>query len=316
MLSVTVVDNRVQIGERFSVSFQRTLRIPDDGRTYPLPPGLGAFPVHRVADHHDRLPAAWRRDGVFIPMFQREALWLGFDGAVWKPNAVKIAAGNVNAISGDVWDETLHAEPQDYIVCPDQPWLDGINDGDGRVRQFVAAPLGSGYTIEAQVSGTDEAGGIQIVVFEPKSGRFPDHPPPMPDLGPEAMAMAMPSAGAAMGLAAGGALRQKIYPDPYGIDAWDAANRGAIFVHIMNAEQYRDVTGREPPPTTISSKTYTDNGLPWFDLYDESRASLAPPDSLSRVKSLSELDAERERSPTDADAPVDVPDSQIRKLRH
>ena len=31
------------------VTFQRTLRIPDDGKTYPLPPGLGAFPVRRLA---------------------------------------------------------------------------------------------------------------------------------------------------------------------------------------------------------------------------------------------------------------------------
>ena len=28
-----------------TIAFQRTLRIPDDGRTYPLPAGLGAFPL-------------------------------------------------------------------------------------------------------------------------------------------------------------------------------------------------------------------------------------------------------------------------------
>jgi hypothetical protein len=44
MLQVTVQDNRVLVGERFSMSLQRTLRIPDDGREYPLPPGLGLFP--------------------------------------------------------------------------------------------------------------------------------------------------------------------------------------------------------------------------------------------------------------------------------
>ena len=27
-----------------TIGFQRTLRIPDDNRDYPLPPGLGAFP--------------------------------------------------------------------------------------------------------------------------------------------------------------------------------------------------------------------------------------------------------------------------------
>ena len=153
MLSVTVENQRVRIGERFSVSFQRTLRIPDDGRQYPLPPGLGAFPLHRVEEYADRLPAQWQEhNGVFLPMYQREALWLGFEAAGWKPNAVKIAIGKINAISGRAWDEQLHADPQDYIVCPDQPWLDGINAGEGVIRQFVAMPLGLGYTVEAQVS--------------------------------------------------------------------------------------------------------------------------------------------------------------------
>ena len=30
---------------RTSIEFERTLRIPDDGKHYPLPPGLGAFPL-------------------------------------------------------------------------------------------------------------------------------------------------------------------------------------------------------------------------------------------------------------------------------
>ncbi len=55
MLSVTVESHRVRIGERFSVSFQRTLRIPDDGREYPLPPGSGAFPLHRVEEYVAKL---------------------------------------------------------------------------------------------------------------------------------------------------------------------------------------------------------------------------------------------------------------------
>src|SRR5438034_589052 len=125
MPGVSIDRDRVHIGERFSVSFQRTLRIPDDGRAYPLPPGLGAFPVHPVEDYKDRVPAAWREQGgVFIPMHQGEALWLGFDGASWKPNAVKVAVGMVNAVSGEMWDERLHDDPQDYVVCPQQPWLD------------------------------------------------------------------------------------------------------------------------------------------------------------------------------------------------
>lgn len=36
---------------KMACSLIRTLRIPDNGETYPLPPGLGAFPVRHVADY-------------------------------------------------------------------------------------------------------------------------------------------------------------------------------------------------------------------------------------------------------------------------
>ena len=51
MLDVQVSKDSVKIGRFFSVSFQQKLRIPDDGRTYPLPPELGNFPVKEVADY-------------------------------------------------------------------------------------------------------------------------------------------------------------------------------------------------------------------------------------------------------------------------
>ena len=46
-----------------SIDFQRTLRIPDDNREYPLPPGLGEFPVQHVDDFAAHLPEAWERHG-------------------------------------------------------------------------------------------------------------------------------------------------------------------------------------------------------------------------------------------------------------
>lgn len=35
----------------FHLTLERTLRIPDDGKTYPLPARLGSFPLYRVADY-------------------------------------------------------------------------------------------------------------------------------------------------------------------------------------------------------------------------------------------------------------------------
>ena len=35
----------------FEIDFQRTLRIPDTDRDYPLPPGLGSFPLRHTEDY-------------------------------------------------------------------------------------------------------------------------------------------------------------------------------------------------------------------------------------------------------------------------
>ena len=291
MLDVRLDGNRIYIGERFSVSFQRTLRIPEDDQIYPLPPTLGRFKIHRVADFAKNLPSTWQEpNGFFIAMYQREALWLGFDGAEWKPNAVKVAVGGVNAISGTVWEEGLDDDEQNYLVCPDQPWLDGINAGDGFVKQFVASPLGSGSTVEGQITGREETGGIQLVVYEPKPGRFPDEPPETSETDTAVME-AMP-VGLEMGLGAGGQIKQKIYEDPYGIDSWDQNNLGRIQLHILNSEQYQAITGREPPSTPVSTETYAEYGLPWFDLYDESFKDIAASRKLAAVKTLGEKDRE------------------------
>ena len=44
---------------RCAVSFRRTLRIPDDDNDYPLPPGLGRFPLRHLDDFAERVPAQW-----------------------------------------------------------------------------------------------------------------------------------------------------------------------------------------------------------------------------------------------------------------
>src|SRR3954451_10139173 len=202
MLDITTHQDRVQIGRHFSVTFERTLRIPDDGREYPLPPSLGHFPVRRVADFADGVPAAWREHGgVLLPMYQREAMWLNFSGAHWRPNALKVAVGKVNALSGAPYTPRLEAAQQDYVVVPPQPWLDGINAGDGFIRQFVAMPLGSGMTVEGQLTGEETEGGMRLSVIPAKTGRFPEER--FRIQGDLVCAVAAPpAAGAGMGLGA------------------------------------------------------------------------------------------------------------------
>ena len=310
------------LGDGLQVRFMRTLRIPDDGRTYPLPPGLGTFPIRRVADYASRVPAEWlEHGGVFLPMYQREAMWLSFVGA---PHALKIGIGKVCAVSGETWSEGLEGKPQRYVVTGTQPWLDGIASGKGTIRQFVAMPLGLGYTVEAQVTGKEEHGGVQLQAYPAKPGRIPPPPPmaaacyasamPCAPMGAPSPARRSESSAGSMGLAAGGRMKQKVYPDPYGLDTWDTSVRSRVFVHLVNSELWREITGEEAPATPVTAKTYAQHGLPWFDLYDEAAPSIDPTSTLAGVKSVKALDAEKSTHALQDDAPVPV--GPIAKIAH
>ena len=169
----------VHPGARLTIDFQRTLRIPDDGRDYPLPPGLGSFPLRHVDDFAERIPPPWiRHGGVMLPMYQSEAMWLSFNAhevdGHWVPYpfAIKIATGKINAVTGEEWSAGLGRKPQDYMVAPEQPWLDGYCVEKGIIRQFVAMPLGAGYTVEEQLTGEAEHGGLQVMVYPMKRKAF------------------------------------------------------------------------------------------------------------------------------------------------
>ncbi len=60
-----------------------------------------------------------------MPIHQAEAMWINISSPGRYPFAVKIATGKICAVSGDNWANHLNRDPQDYVVVPDQPWLDG-----------------------------------------------------------------------------------------------------------------------------------------------------------------------------------------------
>ena len=145
-----------------SVSFQRTLRIPDDNREYPLPPGLGRFPLRHVDDYAGRVPPAWREHGgVLMPMHQSEAMWMSFGAAY--PMAIKVAAGKVNVLTGDAWSNDLRTEPQDYLVVPGQPWFDYYGgdkvalDGARKLAGMQSVAAKSWQTGAGPLPGNDPA---------------------------------------------------------------------------------------------------------------------------------------------------------------
>jgi hypothetical protein len=162
---------------RLTIALIRTFRIPDDGKKYPLPPGFSHFPTKLVDDFKDRVPESWNQHGgVLVPMYQSEAMWLQFNsdhisdrGAAY-PFAIRIATGKRSVVTGDEWTDSL--KEGDYVVNPGQPWIDGYVITDGVIRQFIAAPLGQGFTAEEQITGKAEFGGLQIEVIPMKLENF------------------------------------------------------------------------------------------------------------------------------------------------
>ncbi|KAK1984817.1 integral membrane protein [Colletotrichum cereale] len=156
-----------------TIRLNRTIRVPDNRDTNDLPPSMGTFPLFKVRDYARRMPEDMaKKGGIFFPMYQREAMWISFSSRA--PFAIKLYVGGVNAVSGFPMTENDKTREkrlkmlssghqlQDYIVLPEQNWLDGIVSEDGKIRQFVAQPKGSGFSVEAQVTGDEKVGGIQI----------------------------------------------------------------------------------------------------------------------------------------------------------
>jgi hypothetical protein len=301
------------------IDFQRTFRIPDDDKQYPLPPGLGLFPTMKVDDlPAERVPATWKEHGgVMIPMYQSEALWISFNKtslynrASSYPFAIRIATGKVSALTGKIFVKKL--SEGDYLVVPDQPWLDGFVVGDGFIRQFVASPLGSGVSVEAQITGEDKIGGIQIEVIPMKKDFFEKNFPVIErklvtrslsfaqslskEGGAKGMSVNCCSApemyspclmNADMSLAAGGKMKQQVFKDRHGLEAWDTEHTSKFFVHLVNSMAWQMITGKEPPTVPLTAKEYTARGFPWFEYYEE-KPALKPTSEMEAIKPIKDM---------------------------
>jgi hypothetical protein len=272
------------------LNFQRTCRVPT-GKKNTLPAGLGSFPIYSCSDFKEGLPKGWKESGYFMPMYAQEAMWISMrDSYRGQPKSLIVAAGSINAISGKQMKNKkefrMDGKDQNYLVVPPQPWLDGWKDPEGKVYQFVAAEMGSGETVEGQITGEEKIGGIQLAVFHPKKGQ---------DLIPESRPREYIQAGGyeyltlgggsrslrccsfndtakgvtSMGLGKGGEIVQKIYPDPHGIDVWRKTPEEVNTLYLVSSEDFKQVTGCEAPETPVTYKKYQELGYPWFDLFDQ-----------------------------------------------
>lgn len=144
------------------MSLRRTIRGPENKKSFELPPDLGTFPIYSVSDYKDQLPESLAaKGGVFL--HQCEAIWIKFTCV--EPFAVKFFTSRMNTASSQM-TSLKGLENQDYVVPPYKCHLDGIARGGGFVRQFVATQRNLRYSVEEEPLAP-----IQCVLFRSRSFR-------------------------------------------------------------------------------------------------------------------------------------------------
>ncbi len=305
-----------------NIQFHRTVRV-EGKQPNSLPPSLGRMELHSVNSYRCNCPHEWDPRGVFLGLYDTEAMWIDFQ-ATPAPRAVALGIGGINALTGEKLQVELVKDG--YLVCPPNPWIDGWKNPDGTVSQFVATPYtgGTGKSVGEQLLGADsKSGGLGMAVYHSRQPlqRIAKPPttaglPTIPlkpggtlvkysarrsagsgaggqsissdeDDGPIACAAAGLNAFdlqsetlestyqvdsyatrrvavQEMGVGKGGAIIQKIIPDPYGLEVWQPAPLATLAIYLIPAEDYRAILGKELP-LPRSAATYAG---PWFQQQD------------------------------------------------
>ena len=252
--------HNLEIGP-LSIALHRTVRVDNNNETYNLPPSLGNFEVYKVSDF-ENCPSGWDKNGYFIAMHSKEAMWLSFQNI--EPIAILISIGTINVVNGKESKDKL--EKDNYLVTPPQPWIDGWKS-ENSVYQFVATETGENKTVcEQLVKSNDHA--ITISVFKAKNPEKLKCSHPILTWGNSdgAACYGLCNLGSEMGMGKGGKIKQKIYEDPHGIEEWMENPAKIAKVYLINAVEFCEITGKELPPPPTCAKNY--EGI-WFDLKDE-----------------------------------------------
>jgi len=57
---------------KLDITLRRTIRVPDNGDCFNLPPDMGAFPIFNVEQYRSSLPKSLvEKGGVFVPIYRK-----------------------------------------------------------------------------------------------------------------------------------------------------------------------------------------------------------------------------------------------------
>ena len=174
---------------KMTVTFEKAFRAEQEGQEASKLSTKARFPLKHIDDYAAKIPAKLlKRGGIILPMYQSEALAIHFmphkakssdgspyenaEGKSWYPFIVKVGCGLINAVSGGNIKDKLSSYPQNYLFIDKPTLLYGMNDKSGVIRQFIASPLGKGITVEEQLTGNAQYGGIQLIIYPLKKKTF------------------------------------------------------------------------------------------------------------------------------------------------
>jgi hypothetical protein len=153
---IRVKDNyRKEADAILSVKLMRTVRVPDDGKTYNLPQDFGPFPILDTKNFADTLPPGMKqRGGVFylcysvkrctyqfclamVPKTFRQRWQIARKGAMmewilWMRCLLCVFLRDVQMLSGSEPVSKVRTGVQDYIIAPKQSRLYGFRVDDGK----------------------------------------------------------------------------------------------------------------------------------------------------------------------------------------
>jgi hypothetical protein len=158
-----------------------------------------------------------------------------------RPHALKLGDDSIDVVSGRRFDpDTLTADPQNYLVIPDQPWLDGSSRATASCASSWRRRSGRGHrgvaiTLSLFRRGPDAC----LVLHTPRSetieraGEILDRVDREPPLG----------------LDANGRVRQRIYADEWRDRTSGTRSRsGRPYRPLVDAVAFEAVTGIAAPP--------------------------------------------------------------------
>ena len=101
-------------------------------------------------------------------------------------------------------------------------------------------------------------------------------------------------------------MRQEIYEDDYGLDAWDQRHASRCFVTIANSTQWLALTGERPPTEPPTARDYANAGLPWFDYFGGDLEALGETEKMRGLVGVAQLGAQTGTDPVPDNESVDA----------